>query len=184
MSKHVLILCLSVCVFKVKHQKCACVCFLHSHAVATWLPLTDKKHIPIRQVIPFLGEDFRVGVPGKVGSCVTSSEMKKKKKNYFVCLLFLCLCEDCGQSSFGTFKGLLEGSVLVFKDMWLYYLREGPHKDSSTSLSVCVYKTREGGVRKHLEVRKQTHTHTYTLQSFCQHAADCAWPLTSLWLIA
>lgn len=47
-----------------------------------------------------------------------SSEVKKtNKKNCFVCLLFLCLCEDCGQSSFGTFKGLLEGSVLVFKDM-------------------------------------------------------------------
>lgn len=146
------------------------LCCLHSHAVATWLPLTDKKHIPIRQVILFLGEDFRVGVPGKVGSCVTSSEMKK---TYFVCLLFLCLCEDCGQSSFGTFKGLLEGSVLVFKDMWLYYLREGPHKDSSTSLSVCVYKTREGGVRKHLEVRKQTHTHTHMY--ITEFLSTCCW---------
>lgn len=92
-----------------------------------------------------------------------------------MCLLFLCLCEDCGQSSFGTFKGLLEGSVLVFKDMWLYCVREGPHKDSSTSLSVCVCvsikqeKVESGNTWK--SGNRHTHTHIY----ITEFLSTCCW---------
>lgn len=50
-----------------------------------------------------------MGVPGKVGSCVTSSEVNKTK-NDFVCLLFLCLCEDIvGSPPLGPLKDCWRG---------------------------------------------------------------------------
>lgn len=64
-----------------------------------------------------------MGVPGKVGSCVMSSEMKKtnKQKNYFVCLLFLCLSalgplKDCWRGQFWfsrTCDSIISGRVLT-----------------------------------------------------------------------